>query len=81
MRSASEDEFREEFDQETDNKLLNEMLKERILILDKVIKLCVNLAEHEKLAKHRNIKLALYKNVLVRPDLSARKKMATTKRR
>ena len=73
MQRVSEEEFQEEFDQETDNNVLNEMLKERIMILDKAIKLCVNLAEGEKLAKLNNIKLALYKNVLVRPDFVGEK--------
>ena len=74
MQSASEEQFQEEFDQETDNSVLNEMLRERIMILDKTIKLCVNLGEHEKLKKHNNIKLALYKKVLVRPDFVGEKK-------
>ena len=74
MWKASEGEFQERFDQETENSVLNEMLRERIMILDKTIKLCVNLAEHEKLAKQNNIKLALYKKVLVRPDFVGEKK-------
>ena len=74
MQSASEQEFQEEFDQETDNSVLNEMLKERIMILDNAIKLCANLGEHEKLKKHNNIKLALYKKVLMRPDFVGEKK-------
>ena len=73
MQSASEEEFQEEFDQETDNSVLNEMLKKRIIILDKVIALCVKLAEHGKLTKHKNIKLALYKKVLVRSDFVGEK--------
>jgi len=73
MQSASEEEFQEEFDRETDSGVLNEMMKERILILDKVIELCGSLAEHEKLTIHRNIKLALYKKVLVRPDFVGEK--------
>ena len=74
MQSESEEEFQEEFDQETDNSVLNEMLKERIVILDKTIKLCANLGEHEKLKKHNNIKLTLYKKVLMRPDFVGEKK-------
>ena len=74
MQSASEEEFQEEFDQETDNSVLNELLKERDEFLDKVIELCSNLDEHEKLTKHRCIKLALYKKVLVRPDFVGEKK-------
>ena len=73
MQGASEAEFQEKFDQQTDLSVLNEMLKERSLILDKVIQLCVNLTEHEKLMKHRNIKLALYKKVLVTPDFVGEK--------
>ena len=74
MQSASEEEFQEEFDQETDNSVLNEMLKERDEFLDEVINLCANLDEHEKLTKHKQIKLALYKKVLVRPDFVGEKK-------
>ena len=74
MQSESEEEFQEEFDQETDNSVLNEMLKDRIVILDKTIKLCANLGEHEKLKKHNNIKLTLYKKVLMRPDFVGEKK-------
>ena len=73
MQSASEEQFQEEFDQETDTSMLNEMLKERIMILDKTIKLCINLGEHEKLKKHNNMKLSLYKKVIVRPDFVGEK--------
>ncbi|KAJ7370319.1 hypothetical protein OS493_033115 [Desmophyllum pertusum] len=53
MQSATEREFQEEFDQETDNSALNEMLKERDEILDKLIELCLQLDEHEKLTKYK----------------------------
>ena len=71
MQSASEEEFQEEFDQETDNSKLNEMLKERDELLDKVIDFCGNRDEHEKLTRHKTIKLSLYKKVLERPDFVA----------
>ena len=73
MQSATEEGFQEEFDQETGNGVLNEMLKERDMILDKVIKLSCELGEHEILTKYKNIKLALYKKVLVRPDFVGKK--------
>ena len=79
MQSATMEEFQEEFDQETDNSELNEMLKERDELLDKVIELCLNRAEHEKLARHKAIKLALYKKVLVRPDFIGEKDYAYDK--
>ncbi len=79
MQSATEVEFKEEFDQETDNSLLNEMLKERDEILDKAIELCLQLNDHAKLTKHKNIKLALYKKVLVRPDFAGEREHAYDK--
>ena len=51
MQSAIEEDFQEEFDQETDSSLLNEMLKDRDVILDKVIELCLQVSDHEKLIK------------------------------
>jgi len=79
LQSATEEEFEEEFDQETDNSELNEMLRKRDDILDKAIELCVKLAEHDKLTKHKNIKLALYKKVLVRPDFIGKKEYSYDK--
>ena len=79
MQSATEEEFQEEFDKETDNSVLNEMLKERDELLDKVIEFCFNRAEDEKLTKHRNIKLTLYKKVLVRPDFVGKTEYAYDK--
>ena len=73
MQNATEREFQEEFDQETDSSLLNEILQERDEFLDKVIELCLQVADHEKLTKHRNIKLALFKKVLLRPDFVGEK--------
>ena len=79
MHSASMEEFQEEFNQKTDNSELNEMLKERDELLDKVIEFCLNRAEHEKLTRHKDIKLALYKKVLVRPDFVGEKDYAYDK--
>ena len=71
LQSASEEYFQEEFDQETDNSKLNKMLKERDEFLDKVMEICRNLTEHEKLTKHKTIKLALYNEILARSDFVA----------
>ena len=73
VQSATEEEFQEEFDQETDSSVLNKMLKERDEFLDKVIELCLQLDDREKLTMYKNIKLALYKKVLMRPDLVGEK--------
>ena len=79
MQRATMEEFQEGFDQETDNSKLNEMLKERDELLDEIIEFCLNRAEHEKLARHKAIKLALYKKVLVRPDFIGEKDYAYDK--
>ena len=79
MQSATMEEFQEQFDQETDTSELNEMLKERDEFLDKVIEFCLSRAEHEKLARHKAIKLALYKKVLVRPDFVGKREYAYEK--
>ena len=81
MQSATEEEFQEEFDQETDSSVLNKMLRERDEFLDKVIGLCLQLDDREKLTKHKNVKLALYKKVLMRPDLVGDKDYAYDKER
>ncbi len=73
MQSATEKEFQEEFDKNTSNSLLNKMLKERDEILDKVVYLCLQLDEHENLRKYKSNKLALYKNVLMRPGFVGKK--------
>ena len=73
MQSDTEEEFQEAFDQETVSSVLNKMLNERDAILDKVIELCPKLADHEELAKHKNIKLVLYKKFLERPDFVGEK--------
>ena len=79
MQSATEKTFQERFDQETDNIQLNNILKERDENLDKVIELCLQVSDREKLKKHKNIKLALYKTVLVRPDFVGSKDCAYDK--
>ena len=79
MQNATEEEFQEEFDKETDSNRLNEKLKKRDEYLDKVIELCLQVADHEKLTKHKNIKLALYKKALVRPDFVGEKEYAYDK--
>ena len=71
MQTATEEEFQEEFSQEADNSKLNDMLKERDEFLGKIIEFCRNRSENEKLARYKTIKLALYKNVLERPDFVA----------
>jgi len=79
MQRTTEETFQQEFDQETDNSDLNEMLKERDELLDKVMKFCLNRAEHGKLARQKAIKLVLYKKVLVRPDFVGERKLAYDK--
>ena len=73
MYDFSEKEFQQKFDQETDNILLNDLLQERDEISDKVIELYLQVSDHEKLKKYKNIKMALYKKVLVRSDFVAEK--------
>ena len=79
MQSAIEEDFQEKFENETDNNVLNEMLKERDEILDNVIKLSCKPGEKKILKKYKNIKLALYKNVLVKPDFVGKKQFAYDK--
>ena len=79
MHSATEKEFQEEFDQETDNDLLNDILKKMDEILDKITELCLQVSDHEKLKKHKNIKMTLYKKFLVRPDFVGGKDSAYDK--
>ena len=79
MQSATEEKFQEEFALETDNSELNEMLEERDEFLDKVIEFCLSRAEHEKLARYKATKLALYKSVLVRSDFVGEKEYAYDK--
>ena len=71
MQSASEEDFQEEFNQETDNSKFNEMLRERDEFLDRVIEICRNRTEHEKLTRYKTIKLSLYNKILLRPDFVA----------
>ena len=79
MQSATEEEFQEEFDQETESSVLNKMLKERDEILDKAIDLCLQVSDHDKLIKYKNIKLALYRKVLEKPDFVGEKKYSYDK--
>ena len=79
MYNANEEDFHEQFDQQTDNDSRNEMLKERDELLDEVIRLCAQLDEHERLAKHKTNKLTLYKKVLVKPDFLGNKEYGLDK--
>ena len=79
MQRATGETFQQQFEEETDNNELNELLKERDELLDKVMEFCLNRAEHGKLARHKAIKLALYKKVLVRPDFVGKKEYAYDK--
>ena len=68
MQGITEESFNTEFDGVTDIKVLNELLRERTAILDKLIELCNRHDEHEKLLKHKQGKMTLFKKVLVRSD-------------
>ena len=68
MQGISEESFNNEFDGVTDIKVLNELLRERTAILDKLIELCNRHDEHEKLLKHKQGKMTLFKKVLHRSD-------------
>ena len=73
MQGITEESFNNEFDGATDNKLLNELLRERTAFLDKLIEFCSRHDKHEKLRKHKQGKMALFKKVLVRPDFVGEK--------
>ena len=73
MQEITEESFNNEFDEVTDNKLLNELLRERTAFLDKIIEFCSRHDEHEKLRKHKQGKLTLFKKVLVRSDFVGEK--------
>ena len=73
MQEITEESFNNEFDGATDNKLLNELLRERTAFLDKLIEFCSRHDKHEKLRKHKQGKMALFKKVLVRPDFVGEK--------
>ena len=73
MQGITEESFNNEFDGATDNKLLNELLRERTAFLDKLNEFCSRHDKHEKLRKHKQGKMALFKKVLVRPDFVGEK--------
>ena len=73
MQGITEESFNNEFDGATDNKLLNELLRERTAFLDKSIEFCSRQDKHEKLRKHKQGKMALFKKVLVRSDFVGEK--------
>ena len=73
MQGTTEESFNNEFDGATDNKLLNELLRERTAFLDKLIEFCSRHDKHEKLRKHKQGKMALFKKVLVRSDFVGEK--------
>ena len=73
MQGITEESFNNEFDGATDNKLLNELLRERTAFLDKLIEFCSWHDKHEKLRKHKQGKMALFKKVLVRSDFVGEK--------
>ena len=68
MQGITEQSFNNEFDGATDNKVLNELLRERTAFLDKLIEFCKRHDEHEKLRKHKQGKMKLFKKVLLRSD-------------
>ena len=73
MQGITEESFNNEFDGATNNKLLNELLRERTAFLDKLIEFCSRHDKHEKLRKHKQEKMALFKKVLVRSDFVGEK--------
>ena len=73
MQEITEKSFNNEFDGATDNKVLNELLRERTAFLDKIIEFCSRHDEHEKLRKHKQGKVTLFKKVLVRSDFVGEK--------
>ena len=68
MQGITEESFNNEFDGTTDNELLNELLRERTAFLDKLIEFSSRHDEHEKLRKHKQGKMKLFKKVLLRSD-------------
>ena len=74
MQGITEESFNNEFDGTTDNNLLNELLRERTAFLDKLIEFCSRHDKHEKLLKHKQGKMALFKKVLVRSDFVGEEK-------
>ena len=73
MQGITEQSFNNEFDGATDNKVLNELLRERTAFLDKLIEFSSRHDEHEKLRKHKQGKMALFKKVLLRSDFVGEK--------
>ena len=73
MQGITEESFNNEFDGARDNKVLNELLRERTAFLDKLIEFCSRHDKHEKLRKHKQGKMALFKKVLVRSDFVGEK--------
>ena len=68
MQGITEQSFNNEFDGATDNKVLNELLRERTAFLDKLLEFSSRHDEHEKLRKHKQGKMKLFKKVLLRSD-------------
>ena len=73
MQGITEQSFNNEFDGAADNKVLNELLRERTAFLDKLIEFSSRHDEHEKLRKHKQGKMALFKKVLLRSDFVGEK--------
>ena len=73
MQGITEESFNNEFDRATDNKLLNVLLRERTAFLDKILDFCSRQNDHEKLRKHKQGKMTLFKKVLVRSDFVGKK--------
>ena len=73
MQGITEESFNNEFDGTTDNELLNELLRERTAFLDKLIEFSSRHDEHEKLRKHKQGKMKLFKKVLLRSDFVGEK--------
>ena len=74
MQGISEESFNNEFDEATDNTVLNRLLRERTAFLDKILDFCSQHDEHEKLLKHKQGKMGLFKKVLIRSDFVGEKK-------
>ena len=68
MQRITEQSFNNEFDRAADNKVVNELLRERTAFLDKLIEFSSRHDEHEKLRKHKQGKMKLFKKVLLRSD-------------
>ena len=73
MQRITEQSFNNEFDKAADNRVVNELLRERTAFLDKLIEFSSRHDEHEKLRKHKQGKMALFKKVLLRSDFVGEK--------